>query len=90
MNLWVTCGFSVNDTSWAILVKVRVWKVHAYSLLMKIAIIGIYYSLLLLCCMPACFTGSYMACMLCMVSSMLLSVENFQSRIYKHRFPLYV
>ena len=60
--------FYFNTMSWVISARVRVWK------LVLLITIGIMWSctLLLLCVMRAYFRGSYMVCMLFMVSSMLL------------------
>ena len=44
----------------------------------------------LLCLIIACLSGSYMLCMLVIVSSMLESVEYLHSMSCRHLLPLYV
>ena len=47
-------------------------------------------SFFLLCLIMACLSGSYMLCMLVMVSRMLLSVEYFHSMSCRHLLPVYL
>ena len=79
-------GFSWNDTSWAISARVFVWKLPV--LLITIGIIWTCSVFLLLCLMMACLSGSYMLCMLVMVSSRLVSVEYLHSMSCRHFLPL--
>ena len=44
----------------------------------------------LLCLIMACLSGSYMLCMLVMVSKVLLSVEYLHSTSCRYLLPLYV
>ena len=47
-------------------------------------------SFLMLCLFMACMSGSYMLCILLMVSNVLLSVEYLHSLSCRHLLPLYV
>ena len=47
-------------------------------------------SFFVLCLIMACLSGSYMLCMLVMVSRVLLNVEYLHSMSCRHLLPLYV
>ncbi len=68
----VPSGFFLNDTSWAISAKVRVWKLIA--MLITIGMTPTF-RLPLLCCSIACLSGAYIVCMSSMTSVMLQFVE---------------
>ncbi len=74
----VSGGFPFDDTSWAVSAIVRVWKLHVLLIT-----IGFMYtcSRLLLCCSIACLCGSYIVCMLSIMSIVLLSVGYLHSMI---------
>ena len=81
-------GFSLKDTSWAISANVRVWNLPV--LLITMEMFWTWCLFFLLCLIMACLSGSYMLCMLEMVSRVLLYVEHLHSMSCRHLLPLYV
>ncbi len=70
-------GFSFNDTSWAISAMMWVWKLPV--MLITFGIISTC-SRPLLCCIIACLSGSYIVCMLSIMTIMLMFVEYLHSK----------
>ena len=84
----VSGGLSFKDTSCANSARGRVWKL--YVLLITIGMIWTWNRFFLLYLIMTCLSGSYMLCMLLMVSKVLQSVKYLHSMSCMHLLPMYV
>jgi hypothetical protein len=84
LDVSVSGGFSLKDTSCAISARVRVWKLPVLLITMGM----IWTWILFLGLSMVCLSGSYMLCMLVMVSKMLVFVEYLHFISCKHLLPL--
>ena len=86
-NVRMSSGFSLKYTRCDIFAGVRVWKLHVLLTTMDMILT---WSLFFVMCNDGCLRGSYILCMMLMVSSVLQSVEYLHSMSCRDLLLFYV